>query len=84
MRVCKCQHLLPCFTHGAYQQEIMPGWAWVIEPGFQGVLVTLLHEDRAIETRWCADDDGAAGVERLKYWMSVRAGIDAPAPAPVG
>lgn len=79
-----CQHPLPCPFHGTRTDPVtirVDGWDWLIEPLEDGVLVSLLREGRVTETRWCAIDDGACGIERLQSWMLVNAGLKIPVAA---
>ena len=65
-----CTHPLPCPKHGTHIENLTPHLAWLIEPIDGGVLLTLTRDDTRIgRTRWCADDDGDAGLRRLQDYL---------------
>lgn len=65
-----CTQPLPCPRHGTHIQTLSQQLAWLIEPLEGGTLITLTRGDTRVgQTRWCAQDDGNAGLRRLQDYL---------------
>lgn len=73
-----CPRPLPCLRHGTHIESITTHLAWLIEPLEGGILLTLTRDETRIgTTRWCAHDDGDAGLRRLQNYLLEQARVHA-------